>query len=65
MDKTLLEKLIGTEEWKSYEKAIRSEVRVWRVLADQPNLDNEQRLYLYTKAQGLEEALNLIEQWQE
>ena len=63
MNKEQLKQLVSSDAWKYYEAGVKKEANTWRVFADQPGQDINSRLYLFAKAQGLDEALNLIQTW--
>ena len=58
-----MKRFFSMPEWTIYVDKIRHEAKIWRILADQHGLDRTSREYLFAKAQGLEEAINKVEEW--
>ena len=54
---------IDNDMFKVYKAGIEKEAKLLRILADQPDLDTDKRVYLFAKAQGLDESLSLINTW--
>lgn len=54
---------IDNDMFKVYKAGVEKEAKLLRILADQPELDVDKRVYLFAKAQGLDESLGLINTW--